>query len=427
MTRRRVVITGIGVISACGEGAAPLWEAVKYGKTAIAPVQSFEHPFLFAGECRAYDPKPHIKKRKSLKIMSRDIQLAMGAAHLALEDSGLDPEGLEAERFGVSFGTGVINYELEETGRGILQGVDSHGNFSMPLFGQEGIRSLFPLWSLKYVPNMPACHVSIEYGLKGPSNTVTTSGAAALQAIGEAGHIIERGDADLMMAGGTDSQTNPIGFARMQSLGLLASSEQSQKTYCPFNEGQDGFVLGEGSGMVILEEYEHARRRGARIYGEIKGFGSSIDDGMRMDQTLNSRAKSKSMERALKDAGLTAGEIDFLIASGSGLAHQDEQECEAVRTLFGTGGNLRVTGLKPITGHTHHAAGGIEICGGLLALENQTIPPLASFRHAAENNRLPFAAGEFLNRASRNFMINSFGLFGHNASMVVGRVEAGAR
>jgi len=354
--RKRIVITGLGIVSACGEGAEPFWDAVKYGRSAIAPLTSFEHNDLFAAECKNFNAKPYVKKRKSLKIMSRDIQMAVVASRMAIDDSEIVLDDVDLDHFGLSFGTGIINYELEEMSRGIQQGIDSSGNFSMPLFGAEGARALFPLWSLKYVPNMPACHVSIEHGLRGPSNTITTSGAAALQAIGEARNIIERGDATCMLAGGSDSQVNPSGLSRMQSLGFLPASEQGQRTYCPYNEGQDGFVLGEGAGILLLEEYEHARQRGATIYAEVKGYSSGIDGKIEMKQTLKSDAKVCCMNRALQDAGTSTSAIDFVIANGSGIAIQDDQEADAIQKVFG--GDLektRVTGIKPIIGHTHHA------------------------------------------------------------------------
>lgn len=426
MSRRRVVITGMGAVSACGEGIEPLWEAVKFGRTAIKPIQNFEHPFLRTAELPEFNPKPYVKKRKSLKIMSRDIQFSMAAASLALQDTGITSEQIDHDQFGVSLGTGIINYELNEISEGIMRGVDDQGNFSMPRFGREGIHGLFPLWSLKYVPNMPACHVSIEYGLKGPSNTITTSGAAALQAIGEARNIIERGDALYMVTGGTDSQVNPNGLSRMQTLGLLAASQQNQEGYCPFNEGQDGFVMGEGAGILIAEDLENAQKRGAKIYAEIAGYGSSIDEHIGMEQTLDSGAKVLSMQRALKDAGIKPAQLDFIVASGSGIAVQDVQEAEAIQKLFG--GNYaetRVTALKPVLGHTHHAAGGLELCAAVTALNNQMIPPMAHMNQSA-NASLPFVAGEFLNRDAEYFLLNGFGLFGHNASIVMRRYRGGA-
>jgi len=282
MGKRRVVVTGIGLITACGKGWQPYWDAVVHGRSHIRYLSSLAlngFPSRLAGEVVEFDPSEYVKKRKLLKVMSREIQLAVAASQYAIEDSGLDVSQTDRFRFGVSLGTGIINTDLDEIGVGIRSALDESGSFQMTKFGQEGIRALFPLWFLKYLPNMPACHISIAQGLQGPNNTITTSAAAATQAVGEGFRVIKRGDADLMLAGGTDSKINAMGISRFHLLGLLSSRNGAspEKIYCPFDSRSDGLLLGEGAGLLMLEERNHALKRGARIYGEIIGYGSASD------------------------------------------------------------------------------------------------------------------------------------------------------
>ena len=424
MSKRRVVMTGLGLITACGQGWKPYWESVLEGRSHIRYLSNLgaaSLPVKMAGEITDFNPTDFIKQRKSLKLMSKEIQLAVAASFLALEDSGLELNDTERERFGISLGTGIINNDLDEIGVGIKSAMDESGKFSMKKFGREGIRALYPLWFLKYLPNMPACHISIAHGFRGPSNTITTSAAAGAQAVGEAFRVIQRGDADLMLAGSTDSKINAMGISRFQLLGLLSYQDQEPaKAYRPFDLRHDGMVLGEGAGLVMMEEYEHAKKRGARIYGELVGYGSSSDFDHNPHAKEDYTGKRMAMMRALDDSGTDPKDIDFILANGSGVPSEDIQEAHAVRSVFEPSfDSLLISGVKPITGHLIYGSGGVETGAALLALHHGFIPPLANFEKPAFDCDLPFVTEKSQNQEIGSMMFNSFGFGGQNASLVV--------
>ncbi len=422
MSIRRVAITGLGLLTPCGQGWQPYWDSVGKGKSAIDQLSSFVSTeslsYKFGGEIRNFDPGDYIKQRKSLKVMSREIQLALAASFLAVQDSGIKLEETDRSRFGISLGTGIINNDLDEIAVGIRSSLDENGQFSMDKFGQDGIRSLFPLWFLKYLPNMPACHISMTHGLRGPSNTVTTSSAAGAQAIGEGFRVIQRGDADLMIAGSTDSKLNAMGISRFQLLGLL-SEQKEDSMYCPFDRRHDGILLGEGAGLVVLEEWEHAKKRGARIYGEVLGYGSASDFNHDLHARDDFNGKRYAMTRALSDAQVNPAEVDLLMANGSGVPHEDVNESHAVESVFENSlRNLRVTGVKPITGHLVYGSGGVEVGAAALALHEGVIPQLANFQSPDPDCDLPFVK-KTENFQVRRLVLNSFGFGGQNASLVL--------
>ena len=422
MSRRRVAITGLGLLTPCGKGWKPYWDATLETKSHIrslsSNLQPASLPIRMAGEISNFDPAEYVKQRKSLKVMSREIQLAVAASHLAIEDSGIRLQEVDRTRFGISLGTGIINTDLDEICTGIQKGFDENGKFQMKKFGQEGVRALFPLWFLKYLPNMPACHISISHGLSGPSNTLTTSAAAGAQALGEAYYVIRRGDADIMMAGSTDSKINAMGISRFHLLGLLSSD--GGQAYRPFDERHSGVILGEGAGLVIMEEWEHARQRGAHIYGEVIGYGSSSDFNYNPLITEDFTGKKLAMSRALSEAQLDSKEIDFLVANGSGIPMDDVQEAEAIRSVFHSSlGHLRVTNVKPITGHLVYGSAGVEIGAALLALRDGVIPAVANLEKPAAACDLPFVMEKPEYTMTRSFLFNSFGFGGQNASLVV--------
>lgn len=427
MKTRRVAITGLGLLTPCGQGWKPYWQAVLESHSSISHISTFplhDYPVRIAGQISGFDPSEFVKQRKSLKVMSREIQMALAASYLALQDGQVNLEATDRSRFGISLGTGIINNDLDEIGVGIRNAFDENGKFQMSKFGADGVRSLFPLWFLKYLPNMPACHVSIAHGLLGPSNTITTSSAAGAQAIGEAFQIIQRGDADMMLAGSTDSKINAMGLSRFHLLGLLShQSESPEKAYCPFDQRRDGVVLGEGSGLLVLEEWEHAKKRGARVYGELVGYGSSSDFNYNPLITEDFTGKRLAMTRALDDAQLEPKEVDFLMANGSGIPLDDIQEAQAIRSVFDSSlDDLRVTNVKPITGHLVYGSAGVEIGAALLALRDGVVPAIANLEKPDEDCELPFVMEKPEYFMTRIFMLNSFGFGGQNASLVVRKV-----
>lgn len=410
-SRRRVVVTGIGTINACGLGSGVLWQAALEGRSAIRELTHFSSngsPVRVGGEVPNFRPEDFIPTRKSLKVMSRDIRLAVAASILAVRDAHLEPGSFDPTRAGVTLGSGLINNELEEVGAGIKAGFDADGKFQMKLFGREGIRALFPLWLLKYLPNMPACHLSIVHGLRGPSNTLTTSSTGCLQAVGEASRVIERGDADLMLAGACDSKLNPLGLARLHLLGILSGQNQEPgEVYRPFDRRRDGMVIGEGAGLFVLEERRHALRRGARIYGEIAGFAAHVG------------SPERTMRNALEDSAREPGEIGFIHANGSGVPREDVEEAHSIARVFVNGaGRVPVTASKSLTGHLVDAVGTSELTLSFLSLREKTLSAITNLDEPDPACPLNFVrSSQEIKKPS--FLVNALGLGGQSASLVV--------
>lgn len=426
--KRRVVITGLGAVSSAGIGSEYLWNAAIEGRTGIGPIQSFAcdgFPVQLGGEIHDFNPRDFIENRKALKVMSRDIQLACAASKLAFQDARLEVSKFDPTRAGVCMGAGLLDNELDEIAASIRNSLDESGQFHMSKFGAEGIRTLFPLWMLKYLPNMPACHISIIYNLQGPSNTITTACAAAMQAVGEAFRIIERGDADLMVAGGAECRMNPLGITRYQLFNSLASGNGADRfAYRPFDRRRSGFVVGEGSGILILEELDHAVRRHARIYSEIAGYGSSADYNYLLHDLSDSTGRELSMDWALRDAGLKPEETDLIHAHGSGIPKDDWLEARAIHQVFGTSaGEVPVVATKPIVGHTGFASGGIQMVLSAKMMEQQKVPATLNYEEADPEIGLDVVKDLKKDAQLATILSNAFGMSGQNASVVIRRWE----
>ena len=280
---RRVVVTGVGVVAPNGIGKEAFWSACVAGRSGIGPIRCFdasEHPVKVAGEVpefdvAAYIPSPH---RKSLKIMGRAARFGVAAAGLAVRDSGLDLLREDPERLGVVMGSGLIPIDLPDVASMVAKACDEEGRLHPDRLGRQGSGALFPLWLLKYLPNMAAAHISLVHNAQGPNNTVVTACAAGTQAVGEAFRLIARGDADLVLTGGADSRLDPLLMLAYSALGAISPAQRPPAEVSrPFDGKRDGFVLGEGAGVLMLEELERAKRRGAVVYAEVLGLGSSFD------------------------------------------------------------------------------------------------------------------------------------------------------
>lgn len=427
--KRRVVISGIGLVSSCGNGWEPYWQAVCNARSSITNITLFntnDLPSKFAGEIPNFDPKEFIRRefvqrRKSLKVMSREIQMAVAASQLAIDDTKFAEANYDNSRVGVTLGTGIINNDLDEMGMGIKNSLDENGEFSIDKFGEDGMHSLYPLWMLKYLPNMPACHVSITHHLRGPSNTITTSSAASTQAIGEAYRVIERGDAEMMLTGGSDSKINAMGMSRFHLLNLLSQRNgDPEKAYCPFDKNHDGIVLGEGAGIIVLETLESAKKRNAPIYGEVIGYGSSSDFNYDPRDTDDFTGKRVAIKRALEDASLDPKDLDVVFANGSGIPQEDIQETLAIQSFYPSSfQKMQVTAVKPITGHLIYGSGGVEIVAATLSLRDGIIPAVANLKSPDPNCELPFVQKKAQKRNIKIALLNTFGFGGQNASLVL--------
>jgi len=401
----------MGALTAVGEGADALWNAAVEGRSGISVLDvaaasgQWKVPAAFVHD---FSPEKFITQRKSLKVMSRDIQLAVAGATLAFNDSNIKDSGFNHERFGTIIGSGVLNYELDELAYSVQNSLDESGQMNMHRFGADGLSSLFPLWLLKYLPNMPACHISILFDLQGINNTITTGASAGLQAVGEAMRIIQRNDADVMIAGGADSKVNPVGLSHFKVLGALSDPSSNQADHRPFDRDSRGFVVGEGAGFLILEELEHAKKRGAKIYAELVGFGSSTPEG-----------RTVAMHAALKDAGLAVSDLQYLQASALGVKEEDTREAQAIYDVFnGSGKNLSVSGSKAVVGFTGFSAGALDLIISVEALRKQIVPPVLNFSEGEKDWGFQIVKGKAQPKKMQYAMTNTFGFNGQAVSAI---------
>jgi 3-oxoacyl-[acyl-carrier-protein] synthase II len=389
---RRAVITGIGAVSPIGLGRAAFWESLREGRSGIKPIESFDAsglPVRFGGEIVGFDARKYIdkKERKSLKVMARTIQLAVAAAQLALEDSRVEEDKLDPTRFGVEFGAGLIASELEELGVSAQVSANCQpGSVDLEKWGKEGLAAMPPLWMLKYLPNMLACHVSILHNAQGPNNSITQTDVSSILALGEAWRIIARDQADFFLVGGADSKINPLSMVRQSLFEPLSRRNDSPQGACrPFDRDRDGLVLGEGGAVLVLEELEHARKRGARIYAEMTGFGAAFD------RDRAGPGLARAMRAALADADVGPEQIDHVNAQGLSTVEGDRWEARAIEEVFGSC-PAPVFAAKSFMGSLGAGSGTTELAASLLALENGLVPATLNYEHPDPNCPVPVSA-----------------------------------
>src|SRR5688572_9827523 len=384
---KRVVITGIGVVSPIGIGTHAFWENLLAGKCGIRRIEQFD-PSGFAcqiaGEAPAYKIGDYVPKsyRKATKVMARDIELAIIAADDAFKDSGLQSKAytespaIDGKRFGCNIGAGLISAELNELTAAMHTARDGN-RLDLKKWGNEGMKQLTPLWLLKYLPNMLACHVTIIHGLMGPSNTITCADASSHLAIGEAFRTIQRGKADLAICGGAESRINPMGLMRQQLLGRLTETKNDdpEGAVRPFDAEASGTAFGEGGGLLILEEYEHAEKRGARIYAELVGFAASQDAYSVTEPDPTGHSYGKAVENALKDAKLSARDVDVLVPHGLGVAKFDRAELNGLGKALGD--DLKRIAIAPIKSQIGNlgAGCGADAAAAVMSIHAGQVPP----------------------------------------------------
>lgn len=425
---RRVVITGLGVISPLGIGTEPFWAGISQGRSAVDRIGLFDvtgFPVSVAAEVKEFEPKRFIEQKKALKVMARDIQLAVGAARLGMEDSGIDITKIDPTRLGISLGASLISMSIEELSPSVRSSLNDAGEFDIGKFGADGMNLLFPLWMLKYLPNMPACHVSIMYNAQGPNNTLTTACAASSQAIGEGLKVIQRGDADIMITGGGDSKINPLNLLRYYFSNCLSTStREPQQVSRPFDNERDGFVIGEGAGIVILEELEHAKKRGAKIYAELVGYGVASDAAGVLGQDFNGRGLVYAMESALEDAQLRKEEIEYISANGLSTKSADKVETAAVKKVFGDRAyDIPMSSIKSMIGHLSAAAGVIQLASAILSMRHKLITPTINYDAPDPECDLDYVPNVSRQEAVKTVLVNTFGMGGHTASLIVKKFE----
>jgi 3-oxoacyl-[acyl-carrier-protein] synthase II len=377
--RRRAVLTGIGVLNPVGQAPDSFWEALRAGRSGVRTIQAFDPsglPTRIAGEVPGFDAKKYLAKehRKSLKAMARGIQLAVAGAQLALDDARVDPAKLDPTRFGVEFGSGLIASELEELAPAAQASVNCQpGCVDLERWGEQGLANIPPLWMLKYLPNMLACHISIIHNAQGPNNTITESDVAGLLSLGEAYRILERDQADFFLVGGGESKLNPLSMVRQCLFGALSRrNDAPEKASRPFDRRRDGLVIGEGTGVLVLEELEHARRRGAKIYAEVVGFGAAFD------RDRSGRGLARAIRAALNEAQVGPEEIDHVNAHGLSTIEADAWEARGLQEIFGDR-PVPVFAAKSYFGNLGAAGAPCELAASLLALAHGAVPATLNF------------------------------------------------
>jgi 3-oxoacyl-[acyl-carrier-protein] synthase II len=381
---RRVVITGLGLVTPLGDSLDRFWTSLSHGKGAVGPIRAFAVdglPCDVGGEVVDFSfekfalPKLDKKAlRKSKKYMARDIQLAVAAAQAAFADAGLVQGGVDPTRIGIDLGAGLISTELDELAPAIQHAMAGPDTFDYRVWGRESIGVMEPIWLLKYLPNMLACHISILIDCQGPSNSITEADASANLAISEAARIIARDRADVMITGGADSKIHPLSMVRLGLYGHLSNWEGEPSGACrPFDRRRCGWVPGEGAGILVLEERAHAIARGARIYGEILGSGSGCDANPDGGLDPAGVGTEIAIRAALREAGLKPAEIGHVNAHGSAHRISDLAEARAFHRVFGEG-EVPVTALKGYMGNISSGCGSIELIGSLLGVNRGAIP-----------------------------------------------------
>ncbi len=411
--KKRVVVTGLGAITPVGNTADLFWQALLAGQSGIGMITRFDatdYDAKIAGEVKGFEPTEFIDKKEARR-MDRFTQFAIAAAKMALVDSGLDLEKEDRSRIGAFVGSGI-------------GGMDTLHEQYKNLF-EKGPNRVSPFFIPMMIANMAAGQVSIAFGLQGPSSCVVTACATGTNCIGDAMKVIQRGDADVMVAGGTEAAISPAGMAGFCSMKALSTrNDAPEQASRPFEKDRDGFVMGEGSGIVVLESLEHALARGARIYAELAGYGSNADAYHVTAPAPEGAQAARCMALAIKDAGLELADIDYINAHGTSTPLNDKNETLGIKALFGDQAkNLAVSSIKSMTGHLLGAAGGIECVATVLTVVNDMIPPTINYDTPDPELDLDYVPHKARAKVVRAALSNSFGFGGHNATLLVKKFE----
>jgi 3-oxoacyl-[acyl-carrier-protein] synthase II len=413
MANRRVVVTGVGLVSSLGIGTETNWEALCAGKSGIAPITHFdptEFSSRIAGEVKNFDPLRFIEK-KDVKKMDVFIQYAIAASQFAVDDAGLKVTPDIAPRVGVFIASGIGGFTtIEREHKALLEG---------------GPRKISPFFIPSAIINLAAGQVSIRLGAKGPNSATCTACSASAHAIGDAYEIILRGAADVMVAGGSEAAITPMGVGGFAALRALSTrNDDPERASRPFDKDRDGFIVGEGAGVVILEEYEGARRRGARIYAEVVGYGMSADAYHITAPSEDGDGPYRVMCAALESAGVQPNQVQYINAHGTSTPHGDRVETIAIKRCFGEHATkLAVSSTKSMTGHLLGAAGGLEAGITALAVHHQLVPPTINQEHPDEECDLDYVPNAKRALSIEYALSNSFGFGGTNAALLFKRYE----
>ncbi|HAA7127033.1 TPA_asm: beta-ketoacyl-[acyl-carrier-protein] synthase II [Listeria monocytogenes] len=412
MDKRRVVVTGIGAVTPIGNDAETSWENAKKGVNGVAKMTRLnpdDFPVKIAAELKDFDVEKYLEKKEARK-MDRFTHYAIASAEMAVQDSGLVIDDSNANRVGVWIGSGIGGMETFET--------------QYEIFLNRGHRRVSPFFVPMMIPDMGSGQVSIRFGAKGINSTTVTACATATNSIGDAFKVIERGDADVMITGGAEAPITKMSLAGFTANKALSLNPDPETACRPFDKDRDGFIIGEGAGIVILEEYEHAKARGAKIYAEIVGYGATGDAYHITAPAPNGEGAARAMKMAIDDAGLTPDKVDYINAHGTSTPYNDEYETQAIKTVFGDHAKkLAISSTKSMTGHTLGASGGIEAIFALLSIRDSIIAPTIHLKNQDEVCDLDYVPNEARETNVNVAISNSFGFGGHNATLVFKKME----
>ncbi|MGM3160065.1 beta-ketoacyl-ACP synthase II [Dickeya undicola] len=412
MSKRRVVVTGLGMLSPVGNTVASTWNALLAGQSGISLIDHFDtsaYATRFAGLVKDFNSEDFIPRKEARK-MDAFIQYGVAAGIQAMQDSGLEVTQANASRIGAAIGSGIGGLGLIEENHSALV----HG----------GPRKISPFFVPSTIVNMVAGHLSIMFGLRGPTISIATACTSGVHNIGHAARIIAYNDADVMLAGGAEKASTPLGVGGFGAARALSTrNDNPQAASRPWDKDRDGFVLGDGAGILVLEEYEHAKKRGAKIYAEIVGFGMSSDAYHMTSPPESGAGAALAMENALRDAGITTEQVGYINAHGTSTPAGDKAEAQAVKSVFGADTRVLVSSTKSMIGHLLGAAGAVESIFCILALRDKAVPPTINLDNPDEGCDLDFVAHEARQVTNMEYTLcNSFGFGGTNGSVVFRKV-----
>ncbi len=409
--RRRVVVTGMGAVAPNGNNLDDFWKAIKNGENAIGPITRFDCSNISANmvaEVKDFHPELYIEK-KDLKRMDLFCQYAVSAAIMAVDHADLDTVAVDSERFGVVIGVGFGGITTFEKQHAILM--------------EKGAKRVSPLFIPMMIPNMAAGLVSIFTGAKGMNECVVTACSSGNNAIGNSFRAIQDGDMDIMICGGAEAAISELSLAGFSNMRAVSFSTDPDRASIPFDAERDGFVMGEGAGIIIIESYDHAVARGANILAEVKGFASTSDAFHMTAPAENGEGGARSMKNAIKDAGLLPEDIDYINAHGTSTPLNDKNETAAIKTVFGEYAyNVSISSTKSMTGHLLGGAGGIEAIISCMAIQDQFVPATVNYKVKDKECDLDYTINNGKNKEINNVLSNSLGFGGHNSTVIFSKV-----
>ncbi len=418
----RIVVTGVGVVSPIGIGRDAFWQSLIHGRSGIGLLDSIPSdnlPCKLAAEIKDFDPAKFIRQRKFIKSMSRDIQLGASSATLAMEDAGLKAGDIDPYRLGVVFGAGRISTTPDELAQAVMQSSAGGSEFNFDNFNESSMGQITPLWLLRQLPNMPACHVSIDHDARGPNNTITSRDASCLLALSEAVRTIHRGAADSMIVGACASNIHPVDITKLSLFEGLSRRDDPERACRPFDYQRDGTIVGEGAASFVVERYDHAVQRGADIYAEILAVGAGCD-GKGYANGVGGVGLVRAIESTLRQSKIDPKEIGHVNAHGKSTQRDDVVESRAYHKALGDRAEqIPVVALKSYFGHFDAGSGAVELAGSILAVRNGQLPKTLNYETPDPRCRVNVTRGEPINLPNRTALSVNRTMMGQSAAVLL--------